>query len=145
MFINLNNIDPHFFNWTWGYLFNMKIIISENKLVKMIDSVLGDDSLIYIHTIKNFYDANILIRIMFPNKEIFDELVDKWGPFHWVKTKENRNWLAQKRDGEWFIYSGHYNDHYGTRIDEYQLLSYMGVDALGIPLDVIIDNYSYEY
>ena len=111
----------------------------------MIDKLLGDKASIYIHTIKNFYDADILIRIMFPSKERFDELVDKWGPFHWVRTKENRNWLAQKRNGEWFIYRGHYNDRYGTRIDETQLLSYMGISMLGIPLDVIIDNYSYEY
>jgi hypothetical protein len=125
----------------------MKIIISENKLVKMIDSVLGDDSLIYIHTIKNFWDADILIRYMFPSKGRFDELVDKWGPFHWIRTKDNGKWLAQKRDGEWFIYRGGsgYNDQYGQRIDERELLTYMGVDSLGIPLDVIIDNYSYEY
>ncbi len=111
----------------------------------MIDSVLGDDSLIYIHTIKDFYNSDILMRIMFPSKERFDELVDKFGPFHWVRTKENGKWLAQKRDGEWFIYRNGYNDHYGTRIDEHQLLSYMGVDMLGISLDVIIDNFSYEY
>jgi hypothetical protein len=125
----------------------MKIIISENKLVKMIDSVLGDDSLIYIHTIKNFWDADNLIRYMFPSKGRFDELVDKWGPFHWVRTKDNEKWLAQKRNGEWFIYKGGsgYNDLYGKRIDERELLTYMGVDSLGIPLDVIIDNYSYEY
>jgi hypothetical protein len=123
----------------------MKIIISENKLVKMIDSVLGDDSLIYIHTIKDFYNSDILIRIMFPSKEIFDELVDEFGPFHWVRTKENGKWLAQKRNGEWFIYRNGYNDQYGMRIDERELLTYMGVDFLGIPLDVIIDNYSYEY
>jgi hypothetical protein len=123
----------------------MRIIISENKLIKMIDSVLGDDSLIYIHTIKDFYNSDILIRIMFPSKERFDELVDKFGPFHWVRTKENGKWLAQKRDGEWFIYRNGYNDQYGMRIDERELLSYMGVDMLGISLDVIIDNYSYEY
>jgi hypothetical protein len=125
----------------------MKIIITENKLVKMINTLLGDDSLIYIHTIKDFYDANILIRTMFPSKAKFDELVDEWGPFHWVRTKENGKWLAQKRDGEWFIYKGGsgYNDQYGQRIDETQLLSYMGVDMLGIYLDVIIDNFSYEY
>ncbi len=111
----------------------------------MIDSVLGDDSLIYIHTIKDFYNSDILMRIMFPSKERFDELVDKFGPFHWVRTKENGKWLAQKRDGEWFIYRNGYNDQYGMRIDERELLSYMGVDMLGIPLDVIIDNYSYEY
>jgi hypothetical protein len=128
-----------------GYLFDMKIIISENKLVKMIDSVLGDDSLIYIHTIKNFWDADNLIRYMFPSKGRFDELVDKWGPFHWVRTKDNGKWLAQKRNGEWFIYRNGYNDLYGMRIDERELLTYMGVDSLGIPLDVIIDNYSYEY
>ena len=125
----------------------MKIIISENKLVKMIDSVLGDDSLIYIHTIKDYWDAENLIRYMFPSKARFDELVDEFGPFHWIRTKDNGKWLAQKRDGEWFIYRGGsgYNDQYGQRIDERELLTYMGVDSLGIPLDVIIDNYSYEY
>jgi hypothetical protein len=123
----------------------MRIIISENKLVKMIDSVLGDDSLIYIHTIKDYWDAENLIRHMFPSKGRFDVLVDDFGPFHWVRTKDNGKWLAQKRNGEWFIYKNGYNDLYGMRIDERELLSYMGVDALGIPLDVIIDNYSYEY
>ena len=125
----------------------MNIIITENKLVKMIDTLLGDKSSIYIHTIKDYWDADILIRTMFPSKEKFDELVDKWGPFHWVQTKGNGKWLAQKRGDEWFIYgsgSG-YNDQYGQRIDEYDLLSYMGISMLGIPLDVIIDNYSYEY
>ena len=125
----------------------MKIIITENKLVKMIDTLLGDKSSIYIHTIKDFWGANILIRTMFPSKEKFDELVNEWGPFHWVQTKENGKWLAQKRGDEWFIYKGGsgYNDQYGQRIDEQQLLSYMGVDMLGISLDVIIDNFSYEY
>jgi len=123
----------------------MKIIISENKLIKMIDSVLGDDSLIYIHTIKDFYDANILIRTMFPSKAKFDELVDEWGPFHWVRTKENGKWLAQKRGDEWFISKGGHTPGYVERIDEFDLLSYMGIEMLGIPLDVIIDNYSYEY
>lgn len=123
----------------------MKIIITENKLVKMINTLLGDESLIYIHTIKDFWDANILIRTMFPSKEKFDELVNEWGPFHWVRTKDNGKWLAQKRDGEWFIYRNGYNDQYGQRIDEQELLSYMGVDMLGISLDVIIDNFSYEY
>jgi len=123
----------------------MKIIISENRLVKMIDTLLGDKSSIYIHTIKNFWDANILIRTMFPSKEKFDELVNEWGPFHWVRTPNNGKWLAQQRGDEWFIYRNGYNDQYGTRIDEGQLLSYMGISMLGIPLDVIIDNYSYEY
>ena len=123
----------------------MKIIITENKLVKMIDKLLGDKDSIYIHTIKDFYNSNILMRIMFPSEAKFDELVDEWGPFHWVRTKENGKWLAQKRDGEWFIYKNGYNDQYGMRIDEGQLLSYMGISMLGIPLDVIIDNYSYEY
>lgn len=123
----------------------MKIIISENRLVKMIDTLLGDKSSIYIHTIKDFWDSNILIRTMFPSKEKFDELVNEWGPFHWVRTKDNGKWLAQKRGDEWFIYRNGYNDQYGMRIDEYQLLSYMGISMLGIPLDVIIDNYSYEY
>ena len=123
----------------------MKIIITENKLVKMINTLLGDDSLIYIHTIKDFWDANILIRQMFPSKEKFVELVNEWGPFYWVMTIENGKWLAQKRGDEWFIYKHGYNDQYGQRIDEHQLLSYMGVDMLGISLDVIIDNFSYEY
>ena len=111
----------------------------------MIDKLLGDKDSIYIHTIKDFYNSNILMRIMFPSEAKFDELVDEWGPFHWVQTKENGKWLAQKRDGEWFIYRNGYNDHYGQRIDEGQLLSYMGISFLGIPLDEIIDNYSYEY
>ena len=123
----------------------MRIIITENRLVKMIDKLLGDKDSIYIHTIKDFYNSNILMRIMFPSEAKFNELVDEWGPFHWVRTKENGKWLAQKRDGEWFIYKNGYNDQYGMRIDEGQLLSYMGISMLGIPLDVIIDNYSYEY
>jgi hypothetical protein len=116
----------------------------------MIDKLLGDKDSIYIHTIKDYWDAENLIRYMFPSKARFDELVDKFGPFHWVRTNANGKWLkwlAQKRDGEWFIYRGGsgYNDQYGMRIDEGQLLSYMGISMLGIPLDVIIDNYSYEY
>jgi len=130
---------------SWGYLFDMKIIISENRLVKMIDSVLGDDSLIYIHTIKNYWDTDILIRRMFRSKERFDELVKEWGPFHLVRTKEYGKWLVQKRDGEWFISRGGRMPDYAEHIDERELLTYMGVDSLGIPLDVIIDNYSYEY
>jgi hypothetical protein len=113
----------------------------------MIDKLLGDKDSIYIHTIKDFWNANILIRTMFPSKARFDELVDEFGPFHWIRTKDNGKWLAQKRDGEWFIYRGGsgYNDLYGQRIDKWELLTYMDLDALGIPLDVIIDNYSYEY
>jgi len=123
----------------------MKVIISENRLVKMIDTLLGDKSSIYIHTIKDFRDADILIRRMFRSKERFDELVDEYGPFHWIRTKDNGKWLTQKRDGEWFIYRGGRTPEYAERIDEWELLTYMDLDALGIPLDVIIDNYSYEY
>lgn len=126
----------------------MKIIISENKLVDLINKTLGD-KMSPILIITNYWESDILVRRMFGGDiHTFNDLLNHWGPMYFIKTPKNGKWLVQQRKGgEWFIYkAGHHPDsEYGVRIDEDELLSKMGLSMLGIPLDVIIDNFAYEY
>jgi len=123
----------------------MRIIITENRLTNLINSTLGYDLSDRIVMITNWEEAPIDCRYMFPSEERFNALLNNWGPMFFIYPKGNGKWLAQQREGgEWFIYKEYYNDQYGVRIDEGQLLSFMGVSMFGIPLDVIIDNFVVE-
>ena len=111
----------------------------------MINSTLGYDLSVMIEMITSFWESDIVIRRMFHNKDLFNDLLNHWGPMYWIRTPNNGKWLAQQRKGgEWFIYKDGYNDVYGQRIDEYELLTYMGIDMFGIPLATIIDNFVVE-
>ena len=127
----------------------MRIIITENKLVNLINKTLGDKFSPNIQMITNYYDANILIRRMFDDKEEFNNLLNHWGPMYFIKTPECGDWLAQQRKNrEWFIFKNGHMIIDGVEvliIDEYKLLSCMGLSMLGIPLQTIIDNFAYEY
>jgi hypothetical protein len=123
----------------------MRIIISEIKLMNMVNNTLGYDLSDTIEMITNYWEANVLIRRMFESKGEFNTLLNHWGPMFWIKTPGNGKWLAQQREGrEWFIYEGGYKPEYVERIDEHRLLSYMGIDMFGIPLSTIIDNFVKE-
>ena len=106
----------------------------------LINDTLGYDLSRTIEMITNYWDTNILVRRMFRSKDRFNELLNHWGPMYWISTPENGKWLVQQREGgEWFISkSGR------TRIDEYELLSYMGINMFGIPLEMIINNFVKE-
>ena len=123
----------------------MKIIISENRLVYLINDTLGYDLSQTIKMITDWEGAPSPSRYMFPSEERFNALLNNWGPMYWFITPNDGKWLAQQREGgEWFIYQQYYNDQYGVRIDEGQLLSFMGVGMFGIPLTTIIDNFVVE-
>jgi len=123
----------------------MRIIITENKLVNMVNNTLGYDFSDKIDMITNYWDADVLIRRMFENKTTFTKLLNNWGPMFWISTPDNGRWLAQQRKGrEWFIFKGGYSPENANIIDEYQLLSYMGLGMFGVPLDTIIDNFVKE-
>jgi len=123
----------------------MRIIITENKLVNMVNNTLGYDLSDKIDMITNYWDADVLIRRMFENKTTFTKLLNNWGPMFWISTPDNGRWLAQQRKGrEWFIFKGGYSPENANIIDEYQLLSYMGLGMFGVPLDTIIDNFVKE-
>lgn len=123
----------------------MRIIITESKLVNMVNNTLGYDLSDKIDMITNYWDADVLIRRMFENKTTFTKLLNNWGPMFWISTPDNGRWLAQQRKGrEWFIFKGGYSPENANIIDEYQLLSYMGLGMFGVPLDTIIDNFVKE-
>jgi hypothetical protein len=123
----------------------MKIIISENKLVYLINDTLGYDLSRTIEMITNYWDTNILVRRMFRSKDRFNELLNHWGPMYWISTPENGKWLVQQREGgEWFISKSGRTPEYAERIDEYEMLSYMGINMFGIPLEMIINNFVKE-
>ena len=123
----------------------MRIIITENKLVNMVNNTLGYDLSDKIDMITDYWDADVLIRRMFENKTTFTKLLNNWGPMFWISTPDNGRWLAQQRKGrEWFIFKGGYSPENANIIDEYQLLSYMGLGMFGVPLDTIIDNFVKE-
>jgi len=123
----------------------MRIIITENKLVNMVNNTLGYDLSDKIDMITNYWDADVLIRRMFENKTTFTKLLNNWGPMFWISTPDNGRWLVQQRKGrEWFIFKGGYSPENANIIDEYQLLSYMGLGMFGVPLDTIIDNFVKE-
>ena len=123
----------------------MRIIITENKLVNMVNNTLGYDLSDKIDMITNYWDADVLIRRMFENKTTFTKLLNHWGPMFSISTPDNGRWLAQQRKGrEWFIFKGGYSPENANIIDEYQLLSYMGLGMFGVPLDTIIDNFVKE-
>ena len=111
----------------------------------MINSTLGYDLSDTIEMITDYWEADGLIRRMFNDKQEFNKLLNHWGPMFWIKTPGNGKWLAQQREGrKWFIYKGGHNPRYSKLIDEYQLLSYMGIDMFGVPLSMIIDNFVKE-
>jgi len=111
----------------------------------MVNNTLGYDLSDKIDMITNYWDADVLIRRMFENKTTFTKLLNNWGPMFWISTPDNGRWLAQQRKGrEWFIFKGGYSPENANIIDEYQLLSYMGLGMFGVPLDTIIDNFVKE-
>jgi len=121
----------------------MRIIITENKLVNMVNNTLGYDLSDTIDIITDYWDADILIRRMFENKTTFTKLLNHWGPMFSISTPKDGRWLAQQREGrKWFIFKGGWDRRWG--IDEHQLLSYMGLGMFGVPLDTIIDNFVKE-
>ena len=123
----------------------MKIIITESKLVNMVNDTLGYNLSRTIDMITDYWEANVVIRHMFLDKKIFTKLLNHWGPMFWISTPENGKWLAQQREGrEWFIYKGGHNISDRHRIDEHELLSYMGLSMFGISLSTIIDNFVEE-
>ena len=120
----------------------MRIIITENKFVNMVNNTLGYDLSDTIDMVTNYWEADVLIRRMFENKTTFTELLNNWGPMFWISTPDNGRWLAQQREGrKWFIFKGGYRSENSNIIDEYQLLTYMGLGMFGVPLDTIIDNF----
>ena len=137
------SIPPPPFFGVSEYLFNMRIIITENKLVNMVNNTLGYDLSDTIDMVTDYWEADVLIRRMFENKTTFTELLNNWGPMFWISTPDNGRWLAQQREGrKWFIFKGGWARRWG--IDEHQLLSYMGLGMFGVPLDTIIDNFVKE-
>ena len=142
--------NPPIYGWVTlsdGLIFiSMKIIITENRIKYLINDTLGYDLSQTIKMITDWEGAPSICRLMFPGKKNFNSLLNNWGPMYWVSTPDNGKWLVQQRENrEWFIYKDYYNDHYGQRIDEYDLLSYMGINMFGIPLGTIIDNFVDEY
>jgi hypothetical protein len=112
----------------------------------MVNNTLGYDLSDKIDMITDYWDADVLMRRMFNNKETFIKHLNNWGPMFWISTPNNGKWLAQQGEGgeghEWFIFKGGYNPEVNAkRIDEHQLLSYMGLGMFGVPLDTIIDNF----
>jgi len=121
----------------------MRIIISENKLVSMVKSILDYNLSRCIEMITDYWDASVLFRYYFRDREKFYDLLNQWGPMYFIKTPTNGYWSAQQREGgKWYIHLNGNED--GLRIDEQELLSYMGIGVLGIPLGVIIDNFHIE-
>lgn len=113
----------------------------------MVNSTLGYDLSDKIKMITSFWDADVVTRRMFNNKQHFNKLLNNWGPMFLIKTPDKGKWLAQQREGrEWFIYKeGHnMNSEYLYKIDDHQLLSYMGLGMFGVPLGTIIDNFVVE-
>ena len=118
----------------------MKVIITESKLNNIINSTLGYNLSDKIDMISSFWDADITVRSMIGGKERFNKLLNLWGPMYWIKTPNNGEWLAQQRENrEWTIRSP-----YLEIIDESELLSYMGLNVFGIPLNTIINNFVIE-
>ena len=123
----------------------MKITITEDRLLNLINKTLGYNLSDRIEMITSWEGAPVDCRYMFPSKERFNKLLNEWGPMYWFRTPENGIWLAQQRENrEWHIYNGYYNDVYGASIDEYELLNYMGLSMFGISLNFIIDNFVEE-
>lgn len=123
----------------------MKFIITESKIENLINKTLGYKLSDRIEMITSWEGAPVDCRYMFPSKERFNKLLNEWGPMYWFRTPEAGVWLAQQRENrKWYIYNGYYNDVYGTSIDEYELLKYMGMSMFGISLNFIIDNFVEE-
>jgi hypothetical protein len=122
----------------------MKIIITENRLTNLINKTLGYDLSDKIVRITNFRECLLYSCYRFESIGGFNNVLE-WGSMYCFFTPKHGNWLVQKRDGgEWFIGQKKYVDTNRIRIDEFTLLSYMGISMFGIPLDVIIDNFVKE-
>jgi hypothetical protein len=123
----------------------MKYLITENRLVKLINNTLGHNLSDRIRMITNWEESPIDCRYMFPSRDTFNKLLNEWGPMYWIRTMDNGVFLAQKRENrQWHIYRSYYNDIYGHRINEFELLNFMGLSMFGISLDIIIDNFVKE-
>jgi len=124
----------------------MKILLKEGIIKKMVNRVLGYDLSDKIEMITNYWEADVIIRFNFRDKESFDKLLNNWGPMYWIETPDNGNWLAQKRqDREWFIYkNGDEIGEYRQRINEDELLDKLGIGFMGVKLQQIIDEFIEE-
>lgn len=121
------------------------MIITENKLTNLINNTIGYNLSDRIIKISKFQDCLIHSCYRFRSKDGFNESLNQYGTMYCFSTPGNGNWLVQKREGgKWFIgHKNNVNDN-PIKIEEYKLLSYMGLSMFGISLDYIIKHFVKE-
>ena len=120
-------------------------MVTEDRLLNLINKTLGYNLSDKIEMITSWEEAPADCRYTFQTKERFNRWLNKWGPMYRFRTPENGIWLVQQRENrKWYIFASYYNNAFGTSIDEYELLSYMGLSMFGISLQFIIDNFVEE-
>jgi len=119
----------------------MKVIIQESKLKSFIDSKLDYDLSDRIETIDSWEGAPIKVRYMFGSKNMFNRLLNYYGPMYLFKSlKERENYLVQHRqndDGEW-----HWDirDYWNNKIDDNEVMDSLGLN-FGISVGKLIKYY----
>lgn len=120
-------------------------MVTEDRLLNLINKTLGYNLSDKIEMITSWEGAPADCRFTFQTKERFNRWLNKWGPMYRFRTPENGIWLVQQRENrKWYIFASYYNNVFGTSIDEYELLNYMGLSMFGISLQFIIDNFVEE-
>lgn len=123
----------------------MRIIITESKLKNLINNILGYDLSDRIKMITNWMELPYAGRIFFGNnREAFRFYLNHYGPFYEFSVGSNKN------SNKYYVqYQGKENNGWviigqGGELDEYDFLSVLGVESLGIKLNKIIDEFVIE-
>ena len=120
----------------------MKIIITENKLKRIVNNLIGYDLSDHIEIITSWYELDSGGQRLFSDgKEEFNWLLNQFGPM-FLFNVQGDNYYVQpqgKKFGTLVL-----SDKKNRKIDENDFLKKLGLDILGISLNKLIDEFAEE-
>jgi hypothetical protein len=120
----------------------MKIIITENKLKRIVNNLIGYDLSDHIEIITSWYELDSGGQRLFSDgKEEFNWLLNQFGPM-FLFNVQGDNYYVQpqgKKFGTLVL-----SDKKNRKINEDDFLRILGIESLGIDMNEIIDKFFVE-
>jgi hypothetical protein len=135
------NVNPPF--KVGGYLFDMRIIITESKFKSMVTKMVGYDLSHRIEMITSWENLTGTEKhnVFGDRRDVFNYYQNNYGPMFIFSNFKGHNYLVQNQKGQlWFIA----DTSNGREIDYYDFLQMLNLDMTGISLRKIIDEFAEE-
>ena len=122
----------------------MKIIITESKLKNLINNILGYDLSERIEMIWNWAELTNGGHYAFKrDREKFNRDLNHYGPFFVISVGPGRYHdryyvQYQGKENGWLIRG---ESTISPKLDEYEFLTILGIEHLGVKLNKIIDEF----